>query len=240
MGISLSFICACGDDDEEPVREPEKEESLGIIGTWRYDFSTGFHYIYFGKAGYGWENEYDEADGGWYGKEPFTYVYDDASKKIVIKWSDGYTEILTVSVLSQTGLVLENYADEGLTFYERISDGEYETGDEEIQKPESGEASNLVGTWRCDYGGDDYEILYFDKSGEGWERDYYDDWEDEKEYFSYVYNESSKKLFIYYKDEYWEPDEMIVMELTDTILILRWENFDGGDEPWDRIFYRQK
>ena len=49
MGISLSFICACSDNDEEPVREPEKEESLGIIGTWRHEFSTGFSYIYFDK-----------------------------------------------------------------------------------------------------------------------------------------------------------------------------------------------
>jgi len=125
MGISLSFICACGDDDEEPVREPEKEESLGIIGTWRYKFSSGYVYMYFGKDGNGWNHEYDEADGGWREKEPFTYVYDDTSKKIVIKWSDGDTEVLIVSVLSQTGLVLEDYADEGLTFYERISNGEY-------------------------------------------------------------------------------------------------------------------
>lgn len=220
MGISLSFICACG-DDEEPVQEPEKEESLGIIGTWRGEFSTGFYYIYFDKAGYGWDNEYDEADGGWYDKELFTYVYDATNRVIVIKYEDE-TVKATVVALSETKLVLDFGQSTGLEFYERISDGEYKTGDEEIQKPEPEETPNLVGTWRYEFG-NDYHFLYFDKFGYGWEK-WYDDgkWGD-KESFTYVYDNSTKNLTLEYTDGY--ITEMTVEYLSESVLV-----FDGFHE----------
>lgn len=235
MGISLSFICACSGNDEEPVREPEKEESLGIIGTWRHEFSTGFSYIYFDKAGYGWENEYDEADGGWYGRELFTYVYDATNKVIVIKYEDEAVKA-TIAALSETKLVLEDFGDTGLTIYERISDGEYNIGDDETQKPEQEETPNLVGTWRCDYdNGSGYDIFCFEKSGEGWfsEGDHVNRY---KYDFSYAYNASSRKLFLHFHEEE-DTDVRIVLKLTDTVMVLRYEDID---DCWDEVYYRQQ
>ena len=222
MGISLSFICACGDDEEEPVQEPEKEESLGIIGTWRHEFSTGFSYIYFDKAGYGWDHEYDEADGGWYDKELFTYVYDATNRVIVIKYEDE-TVKATVAALSETKLVLEDFGgDTGFELYERISDGEYKTGDDETQKPEPEETPNLAGTWRYESYG--YQFLYFDKFGSGWEKQYNkteDKWYDDP--FTYVYDNSTKNLTLEYTDGY--ITEMTVEYLSESVLV-----FDGFHE----------
>lgn len=144
MGFSLCAVQACGDDEEnEPMSESEKD--LGITGTWRYDFGSGYIYMYFDGKGSGWEHEYDEADGGWYEKERFTYVYDATEKKVIIKWEDDDSEVIIISALSEDKMVLEDYGDSGLNFYERVSNGEYKTGDEEDEpEPKPNKTKKLV------------------------------------------------------------------------------------------------
>lgn len=174
MGFSLSLVCACSDDKkDEPVDEPDEEKTLGITGTWRYEFSSGYSYLYFGKTGFGWEHEYDEDDGGWYEKDRFTYVYDATEKRIAIKWEDGYSEVVVVSALSEDRMALEDFGDSGLNFYDRVSDGEYKTGDEEDEpepKPEPDKTKRLVKMTKEEYDDKDglhTKIRQFDYNNNG-------------------------------------------------------------------------
>ncbi len=59
-----------------------------------------------GTDGYGWEDEYDEADGGWYGKDYFQYTYDSSSKIMTIIYDDGDCDVYKVISVNQNQLVV--------------------------------------------------------------------------------------------------------------------------------------
>lgn len=116
----------------------EDIKTLGIVGSWCYEFSSGYVYMYFSETGYGWQHEYDENDGGWYDKEHFNYTYLHTSKKIIFEWNDGDTEEISIWDLSNSKLILRDFLDEGLGTWNRVSDGEYKTSDDiEQEKPET-------------------------------------------------------------------------------------------------------
>lgn len=224
--MCFMFVACSSDSDSVEEPTPEQEKELSITGTWRKQFNTGYVYMYFDKEGYGWEHEYDEADGGWYKKYHFTYHVDDISKKIVINWSDGYTETIIVAVLSETKLVLEDYGDESLTLYERISNDEYKTDDNEdesTQKPENEEALSVEGTWRLSSKEGFY--LYFDKTGYGIE--YMPNSEEFEKYevlFTYTYDASAMKIYLNYLDG--DREELTVLRLSTSELVIKWNDYN--------------
>ncbi|MBQ7818065.1 MAG: hypothetical protein IJ341_00040 [Bacteroidales bacterium] len=92
-----------------------------IVGEWRCNFSTGYVLMNLGADGSGWEDEYDEADGGWYGKDYFQYTYDSSSKTMTIIYDDGDYEQYKVISVNQNQLVVayiyNGELDEADTFY---------------------------------------------------------------------------------------------------------------------------
>ena len=77
-----------------------------IVGEWRSNFSTGYVLVNLGTDGYGWEDEYDEADGGWHGKDYFQYTYDSSSKIMTIIYDDGDCDVYKVISVNQNQLVV--------------------------------------------------------------------------------------------------------------------------------------
>lgn len=214
MGFSLSLIYACGDDEEEPVREPEKEETLGIIGTWKWEYNSGDGYdlYYFDQSGYGWWSEGSYGDNRY--KYYFSYTYDASSKKIIIDYGDDDVEEITVLMLSDETMILRELEDEAYFnhIYKRINEIEDETDEEKTL--------SIAGTWRYEFEG--YIFLYFDELGYGWEKQYNDgEWYDD--YFTYVYDNSTRNLTLEYSDGY--ITEMTVEFLSESVLV-----FDGFHE----------
>lgn len=106
-----------------------------LTGTWRYDFSSGYVYMYFDGKGSGWEQEYDPADGGWHGKDYFKYSYSPSEKEIIFTWDeDGDREEIKVISLSDSELKLLDFMDEGTTIWKFVSKEEVETGKEDHTK----------------------------------------------------------------------------------------------------------
>lgn len=80
-----------------------------LTGTWRYDFSSGYTYMYFDGKGSGWEQEYDPADGGWHGKDYFKYSYSASEKKITFTYDEnGFRKEKKVLSLSESELKLQD------------------------------------------------------------------------------------------------------------------------------------
>ena len=233
--MCFMFAACPSDSDSEPVSEPEKD--LGIIGTWRYEFSSGYSYLYFGKTGFGWEHEYDEADGGWGEKEEFTYVYDATEKRIAIKWEDGYSEVVVVSALSEDRMALEDFGDSGLNFYDRVSDGEYKTGDEEDEpepKPEPDKTKRLVKIEEREFEEDDegfrtYTFKYDNQGNVIYALEYQDDY-DATEFTDFSYTGNTISFQANY-DSSW--DERVTFDLLDDkICYAKREHYNNWDDKW--------
>lgn len=106
----------------------EDVKILSLTGTWRYDFSSGYIYMYFDGKGSGWEQEYDEDDGGWYEKNYFKYSYSPSEKEIIFTWDDdGYREEIKVLSLSDSELKLLDFIDGGSRTWKFVSKEEVET-----------------------------------------------------------------------------------------------------------------
>lgn len=115
----------CSKDDDK-----KGDEALGLVGTWRQTFSSGYILMYFDETGYGWSHEYDDDDGGWYDKEWFTYVYKPSTESVIIEWRD-YDDIESMNIISLTESKLvwcySDYEDDIETWV-RISNEEVKGG----------------------------------------------------------------------------------------------------------------
>ena len=97
--LSVGFASCDKDDDEDNKPDTEAdggredlddsdEEAVsgGIVGTWRYEFSTGYITMTFNANGTGREREVDYADGNH--SSNFFYFYDEEEGTIYIEYDD--------------------------------------------------------------------------------------------------------------------------------------------------------
>lgn len=99
--MSVGFMsCGGGDDDVK------KESEVSLVGTWRYDFSTGYVLFTFSQDGTVRIREYDH--GEWERDKVYYYTYSNGI--LHITYEDGRErETIEVISLSDTKLVLEDY-----------------------------------------------------------------------------------------------------------------------------------
>lgn len=130
--IYLIFLCgamiSCGGDSDTDENDNELENQITLIGSWRYDYDGGYIYLYFDEAEYGWIHEYDEYDGGWSKQEFFDYLHRKSSKTITVEWGNGEVSTVPVRSLTETKLVVQDFVDEGIETWKRVSYEEIETG----------------------------------------------------------------------------------------------------------------
>lgn len=197
-----------------------------LTGTWRYDFSSGYTYMYFDGKGFGWEQEYDPADGGWHGKDYFKYSYSPSEKEIIFTYDeDGYREEIKVISLSDSELKLLDFMDEGTTIWKFVSKEEVETGEKE--KP----ISSISGTWRESWGDgprsytaysffDDGTGLYFDK-GNGAER------------FTYTYDKQAQIVNIEFSK--YQNRQLKISKLTTNTLVMDDDEYKKSELTYDML-----
>lgn len=126
--VATLGLTACSDNEENNT--PQTGDNL-LVGTWKYNFSSGYTLLYFDANGFGWEQEYDSADGGWYDKEYFNYqlVNQGGTQKIRFTYPDGpFDHIEECSIIALTAEKLVwSYVDLEVEVEEwvRVSYGEY-------------------------------------------------------------------------------------------------------------------
>ena len=239
--LCVAFAGCSKDNDEANNETPNAPEQGGgaqvtLVGTWRHNFSTGYILIYFGPSGKGWEQEYDEADGGWYDKETFSYTYSSTRKTITISY-DGENERYNVLSLTNTELVLQ-YEDEDdeITRWTRVSDQEVNGGSNNT----SVSAKYFVGTWDNykDYYDGEYEyyeegeyLLRFKNDGTGY-------WIEEGEiYDQFKWEYDSSYLYFTFRDDDGEEEtEVMKVKIVgdDEMAFVYKEEGDEWLEFWKR------
>lgn len=111
-------IASCDKEEPEPQKEEtKKEETVSeslLVGTWRHNFSSGYSVKCFRANGTGYEQEYDEDDGGLGSKHNFEYTYNEKTGKLKLTYDEGdeiddcETWIYEVVYLTSSTLELED------------------------------------------------------------------------------------------------------------------------------------
>lgn len=195
-----------------------------LTGTWRYDFSSGYGYMYFDGKGSGWEQEYD---GGWYEKNYFKYSYSPSEKEIIFTWDSGEREEIKVLSLSDSELMLLDDPSNSATtrIWKFVSKEEVETGEEENS------ISSISGTWKNSWGDgprgctaysffDDGTGLYFDK-GNGARR------------FTYTYDKQAKIVNIEYSE--YQNEQLEISKLTANTLVMNGDEYKKSELTYDML-----
>lgn len=104
--VSVSFV-SCGDDDDE--------DDITIVGTWKYDFSSGYGLLTFNQNGTARYQEYDK--GSWQIDESATYIYSNGS--LVVTGYNGERVTIEVISLTKTTLILKDWPDGGANTFVR-------------------------------------------------------------------------------------------------------------------------
>ena len=190
-----------------------KEETVSIVGTWKYTWDTGYYLLTLNADGTGEEREWDH--GRWEDNDVFTYTYNNGELRLI--YSDGDVEILYVKSLTSTEFVVLDYdGEEEVTFYKQQSGGEEET-------------VSIVGIWKYTFDSG-YILLTFKADGTGTYREWdHGRWED-NDSFSYTF--SGEKLYL--TDEEGDEEAYDVLSLSSTKLVI----IDFADEG-ETTFYRQ-
>lgn len=239
-------LAGCSKDNEDAsgetpnTPEPGGGTQVTLVGTWRHNFSTGYVLMYFGSSGKGWLQEYDEADGGWYDKDIFSYTY-SATRKTITFTYEGETERYDVLSLSASELVLQyEDDDDDITRWTRLSDQEVNGGNGNSSTSVS--ANFFVGTWDNykDFYDGEYEyyeegeyMLRFKNDGTGYwieEGEIYDQFEWEYD-SSYLY-------FTFREDDEEETEVMKVKIVGDDEMAFVYKESDG--EEWLEFWKRMK
>jgi len=199
-----------------------------LTGTWRYDFSSGYTYMYFDGKGFGWEQEYDPADGGWHGKDYFKYSYSPSEKEIIFTWDeDGDREEIKVISLSDSELKLLDFMDEGTTIWKFVSKEEVETGKEDHTK-------RLAQMMEEDYesnGGLYTNIYNFDYDSKGRVvsvTEYQDDeYDSQIEEYIHTIEYSENSIICTRRNSVSEVDNVVTFKLSDGKVIFGLEEFSN-------------
>ena len=204
---------------EGEIENPDTKNEL--VGTWKDYFSSGYVVKCFNSDGTGYEQEYDEADGGWYSKDEFNYTYYKESGKLIITdKEENKTYIYKVISLTSEILELED-PDGDLDTYYRVEG--------EIENPDI--KNELVGTWKDSWGDgprgytaysffDDGTGLYFDK-GNGARR------------FTYTYDKQAKIVNIEYSE--YQNEQLEISKLTANTLVMNDEEYKKSELTYDML-----
>ena len=98
--------------DDETEQTNSKKQSVSIVGTWKYNFSSGYVLLTFDKNNQGRYQEWDHNE--WQSDESFSYNYSNN----MLQWSleDGDIEIIS---LSNGKLILKDWPDGGANTFIR-------------------------------------------------------------------------------------------------------------------------
>ena len=110
MGFS---VVSCSSDNKDDDGGNDTEEVVSLVGTWKYNFSTGYQLITFMSNGKGTMKEIDyEAEDY---EESFTYSYNANSQILRMYWDGEDPSEWQVVSITSTKLVLIDEAGKIMT-----------------------------------------------------------------------------------------------------------------------------
>lgn len=197
-----------------------------LTGTWRYDFSSGYTYMYFDGKGSGWDQEYDPVDGGWHGKDYFKYSYSPSEKEIIFTWDeDGDRTEKKVLSLSESELELQDSNSTKTRTWKFVSKEEVETGSE---------TKRLAQMMEEDYesnGGLYTNIYNFDYDSKGRVvsvTEYQDDeYDSQIEEYIHTIEYSENSIICTRRNSVSEVDNVVTFKLSDGKVIFGLEEFSN-------------
>jgi len=108
-------LVSCSNDDNN-----NQPTNSSIVGLWRHNFSSGYILICFNMDNTGYEQEYDETDGGLRRKHNFSYRYNEDDGHLLIVMDDGDILDYIVMYINKTEMELFN-SDDGSDKYVRVN-----------------------------------------------------------------------------------------------------------------------
>lgn len=108
-------LVSCSNDDNN-----NQPTNSSIVGLWRHNFSSGYILICFNMDNTGYEQEYDEHDGGLRRKHNFSYRYNEDDGHLLIVMDDGEILDYIVMYINKTEMELFN-SDDGSDKYVRVN-----------------------------------------------------------------------------------------------------------------------
>lgn len=108
-------LVSCSNDDNN-----NQPTNSSIVGLWRHNFSSGYILICFNMDNTGYEQEYDETDGGLRHKHNFSYRYNEDDGHLLIVMDDGDILDYIVMYINKTEMELFN-SDDGSDKYVRVN-----------------------------------------------------------------------------------------------------------------------
>ncbi len=135
VALSTVTIISCGDDEPTPPSPPSPPSSYSLIGTWTYNFSSGYCEMTFNADGTGTYLEYDH--GQIESNHKFTYTYTDGM--VSIYYDNGKKENSSITWLNENSFT--SHFDENETWVKKNSSTNTDTY----------EKNKIVGTWKCVY-----------------------------------------------------------------------------------------
>lgn len=104
----ISFIAIMSASSCDP--DPENNNEPTLVGTWRYDFSSGYTLMHFNSNGTGWEQEIE--NGSIEATEYFEYTYSTQNRTIVFIYFDDEEDIEIVNNVTITDTqLIYNFTD---------------------------------------------------------------------------------------------------------------------------------
>ncbi len=100
--MAFAFTGCSSDDDDN---DGGKKSSSSIVGTWRYNFSTGYQIVTFNSNGTGSMREHDNYDGMDY-TDYFRYSYNKSAGFISVIYDDDDIEYYTVRSVTSSELIV--------------------------------------------------------------------------------------------------------------------------------------
>lgn len=233
---SFMFV-ACSNDDDNDKSEDDNIDSSALIGSWKSDFDGGYYVVTFKSNNTGTLVEYSD-DSVVEENENFRYSYNSSSQLLRITYTGGEVDEYTVLSATSNTLKVRSLEDNSvLTFTKYTGDGD------DDQKPDDPNpddpnpdvtAEALVGTWRAEYQGGDYEDATLNSDGRGTWLEYRHDLNrTETEDFYWTFDEKTKKLtLIFVSDESYKEEWYTVVGIYDERVVLKDE--DGETEIWKK------
>lgn len=102
--MAVAFTGCSSDDDDN---DGGKKSSSSIVGTWRYNFSTGYQIVTFNSNGTGSMREHDNYD-GMDDTDYFRYSYNKSAGLISIIYDDDEMEFFTVRSVTSSELIVSD------------------------------------------------------------------------------------------------------------------------------------
>ncbi len=166
LGVMVNFTsCGPDDDDNQPTSTSNPDSPVvtnPLVGAWQLQDDEIIYNLKANGRGYAEEFIYENGKKVVQDEWPLSYVYNESTKALTItEWFDenDITEY-TVQNISSTNLVVYNKSREKIETYTKVDRRDIVSN------------SNIVGTWRLDYGSEGYKLYIFNQDRGG----VYQDW----------------------------------------------------------------